>query len=67
MTGNNAVLIDAYGTYGISNKPSFARSYLMWAKKGGVYNCHVRGGGEKGDKWHKRQVIRETNQIPGGI
>ena len=52
--GNNAVLIDAYGAYGISNKPSFARSYLMWAKKGGIVAiAHVRGGGEKGDRWHK--------------
>ncbi|MCT3699882.1 prolyl oligopeptidase family serine peptidase [Elizabethkingia anophelis] len=52
--GNNVVLIDAYGAYGISNKPSFVRSYLMWAKKGGVVAiAHVRGGGEKGDRWHK--------------
>lgn len=47
-------LINAYGAYGTSSAPVFAKSYLMWAKKGGLIAiAHVRGGGEKGDRWHK--------------
>jgi len=51
---NTPVLIQSYGSYGISYSPFFARSYMMWAKKGGIVAvAHVRGGGEKGDQWHK--------------
>lgn len=51
--GLNPTLIDAYGAYGISRSPFFAKSYLLWASKGGIVAiAHVRGGGEKGDMWH---------------
>ncbi|AZA82027.1 prolyl oligopeptidase [Chryseobacterium lactis] len=50
--GKNPVLIDAYGAYGISRNPVFARMYLLWVKEGGVFAiAHVRGGAEKGEKW----------------
>lgn len=50
--GKAPVLIDAYGAFGISRNPFFARSYLLWASEGGVMAiAHVRGGGEKGEKW----------------
>ncbi|MBT2620978.1 prolyl oligopeptidase family serine peptidase [Chryseobacterium sp. ISL-6] len=53
-TGNIPVLIESYGSYGMSYSPFFARSFGMWAKKGGmVAIAHVRGGGEKGEIWHK--------------
>lgn len=53
-TGNIPVLIESYGSYGMSYSPFFARSFGMWAKKGGmVAIAHVRGGGEKGESWHK--------------
>lgn len=52
--GNNPLLIDAYGAYGTSNSPYFAKTYLLWALKGGiVVIAHVRGGGEKGESWYK--------------
>lgn len=50
--GNNPVLIDSYGSFGISQNPFFARTYLLWVNQGGlVAVAHVRGGGEKGEKW----------------
>ncbi|MDM1557387.1 MULTISPECIES: prolyl oligopeptidase family serine peptidase [Chryseobacterium] len=50
--GNNPVLIDSYGSFGISQNPFFARTYLLWVNQGGmVAIAHVRGGGEKGEKW----------------
>lgn len=52
--GNNPLLIDAYGAYGTINSPYFAKTYLLWALKGGVVViAHVRGGGEKGESWYK--------------
>lgn len=50
--GKNPVLIDSYGAYGSSRIPFFARIYLLWASQGGIMGiAHVRGGGEKGEKW----------------
>lgn len=50
----NRTLIMGYGSYGISNSPHFNPYILQWVIDGGVVvYTHVRGGGEKGDKWHK--------------
>lgn len=50
----NKVIMDGYGSYGISNDPYFSRSSLLWVLDGGmIVRTHVRGGGEKGDAWHK--------------
>lgn len=50
--GKNPVLIDSYGAYGSSRNPFFARIYLLWVNQGGIMAiAHVRGGGEKGEKW----------------
>lgn len=50
--GKNPVMIDGYGSYGVSRTPFFAKSYLLWASEGGIMAiAHVRGGGEKGEKW----------------
>lgn len=51
---NNPVLIDAYGSYGINISPYPSKTYMLWAMQGGVVAvAHVRGGGEKGEKWHE--------------
>ncbi|WP_419495208.1 prolyl oligopeptidase family serine peptidase [Chryseobacterium bernardetii] len=50
--GQNPLLIDSYGSYGLSSTPFFAKTYLLWVNQGGmVAIAHVRGGGEKGDQW----------------
>ncbi|GAA4277041.1 prolyl oligopeptidase family serine peptidase [Aquimarina mytili] len=52
--GNTPVLMRAYGSYGRSMTPRFYYGFLLWAQEVGIYAVvHVRGGGEKGDKWHK--------------
>ncbi len=51
---NNPVFITGYGAYGISETPFVDTYMLHWVNKGGIYAiAHVRGGGEKGDSWHK--------------
>lgn len=53
--GNNKLLLIGYGAYGISMSPRFSISRLLWVKEGGIFAiAHVRGGGEKGDFWHKQ-------------
>ncbi|AZA92258.1 Prolyl endopeptidase precursor [Chryseobacterium nakagawai] len=50
--GKNPLLIDSYGSYGLSSTPFFAKTYLLWVNEGGIVAiAHVRGGGEKGDQW----------------
>lgn len=54
LNSNNRLLLTGYGAYGITDKPVLDDYLLNWINEGGVYAlAHVRGGGEKGDTWHK--------------
>lgn len=54
LNGKNPVFINGYGAYGRSRKPYFSYIRNSWVLEGGIYCiAHVRGGGEKGDTWHK--------------
>jgi prolyl oligopeptidase len=47
-----AMLLDAYGAYGISTLPFFSPRIVTLVEAGGSYaECHVRGGGELGEDW----------------
>jgi prolyl oligopeptidase len=46
------VLLDAYGSYGISILPEFSARMIVLIQEGADYAvCHVRGGGELGEAW----------------
>jgi prolyl oligopeptidase len=50
----NPTLMRAYGAYGIVQTPGFNPSSLAWLERGGILaTCHVRGGGEFGEAWHR--------------
>ncbi len=54
LEGQHPTLLLGYGSYGISIRPFFSPSRLTWVEEGGVLCiAHVRGGGEKGDKWYQ--------------
>jgi len=58
--GSNIGLLEGYGAYGYSLNPYFSPDQLVLLEKGVVLACaHVRGGGEKGEKWHL-QGMKET-------
>ncbi|WP_105168205.1 prolyl oligopeptidase family serine peptidase [Pseudoalteromonas sp. T1lg23B] len=47
-------IIYGYGGYGRSLEPYYRNKMFPFLKKGAIWaNCHVRGGGEKGRKWHE--------------
>jgi prolyl oligopeptidase len=51
--GTAPLLLTAYGSYGISQRPSFAAERRIWIEQGGIYAiANVRGGGEFGEAWH---------------
>jgi prolyl oligopeptidase len=46
------MIVQAYGSYGISMLPSFNPLMAGFLREGGAYAvCHVRGGGELGESW----------------
>ncbi len=52
--GTAPALLTGYGGYGISLKPRFNPSWLLWLEQGGVLGvAHARGGGEYGEDWHR--------------
>ncbi len=52
--GKAPTLIYGYGAFSEVIRPMFAKAYLLWAMQGGVFAiAHVRGGGEKGERWHQ--------------
>lgn len=62
-TGTAPTLLNAYGSYGIVNSPSYSALLFPWIERGGVFSvCGVRGGGEKGRAWHEAgRAANKTN------
>jgi len=54
LDGSHPTLFYGYGSYGVPTSPFFLPTFLTWIAEGGIIAVpHVRGGGEKGDAWHK--------------
>jgi len=65
LDGSHPTLLEGYGAYGITLDPFFGPGYFALLEKGGVIaTCHVRGGGEYGEDWHKGgQKLNKQNSI----
>jgi prolyl oligopeptidase len=51
--GSAVALLTGYGGFGISLKPRFDLTRLLWLEQGGVFAvANLRGGGEYGEEWH---------------
>lgn len=51
--GSSALLLEAYGSYGISSDVDFSSDRLSLLDRGVVYGlAHIRGGGDLGKEWH---------------
>jgi prolyl oligopeptidase len=60
--GPQIVLIQAYGSYGISQLADFSPRAVSFLEAGGSYaSCHVRGGGELGEAW--RLGGKDANKV----
>jgi len=54
MDGSTPAYITGYGGYGISYEPRFSTRLSVLLEQGTIVAiAHVRGGGEKGENWHK--------------
>jgi prolyl oligopeptidase len=65
LSRDHPTLLTGYGAYGIALSPSFEATRLAWIERGGIYaTCHVRGGGEYGEAWHRGgQKANKNNTI----
>jgi prolyl oligopeptidase len=53
LDGSHPLLLDGYGSYGITSDPNLDPQRLAWFEQGGIYAVgHIRGGGEYGEDWH---------------
>jgi prolyl oligopeptidase len=58
LDGKMPLWLTGYGAYGIALKPSLAASRLTLMEDGGIVAvCHVRGGGEFGEDWHRAGML----------
>ncbi len=56
-------LLTGYAAYGISMRPTFNDNLLPIYRDGiGYAVCHARGGGERGDAWH-RAAMKATKHL----
>lgn len=57
LNGNNPTLLKAYGGFGVVSGAHYETGLLHFLEKGGIYAfASIRGGGEKGRKWHRDAV-----------
>jgi prolyl oligopeptidase len=64
LDGSNPVLLNGYGGYGISIKPSFSSLRRVWIDQGGVYaQANLRGGGEFGEQWHREGMLTSKQNV----
>ena len=62
--GSNPTLLYGYGGYGISVKPTFEPSRMLWLEQGGVMAiANTRGGGEYGDEWHRAGALAHKQNV----
>ena len=51
--GQRPMLLEGYGSYGISNDVEFSSNRLSLLDRGVIFGtAHIRGGGEMGKEWH---------------
>lgn len=60
--GDTPVVIYGYGGFGLSILPEYNPAIIPFLESGGIYViAHIRGGGDKGEDWH-RQGVKEKKQ-----
>jgi prolyl oligopeptidase len=53
LDGTNPMLLNGYGSYGITSEPYYQPTRLAWLERGGVYAvANVRGSGVYGHDWY---------------
>ncbi|MFH1279076.1 MAG: prolyl oligopeptidase family serine peptidase [Candidatus Eisenbacteria bacterium] len=63
LDGTAPAILYGYGSYGISQRPRFRDSRLLWLEQGGILAvASIRGGGEYGDEWHRAANLEKKKR-----
>lgn len=65
LDGNNPVLLNGYGGYGVNMTPSFlGANTRLWLDAGGIFVvANLRGGGEFGEEWHSQGALTNKQNV----
>lgn len=63
LDGRAPLLLYAYGSYGISQAPTFSSTRLSLVDRGGIFAiAYIRGGGEMGEEWREQgRMMQKMN------
>jgi oligopeptidase B len=60
LDGTSPLLLSAYGSYGVSQSPTFSSNRLSLLDRGVIYAlAYVRGGGELGEDWREQGRMKQ--------
>jgi prolyl oligopeptidase len=64
MDGSNPTILNGYGGFNVSIKPSFSTTAAAWLEMGGVYAiATLRGGSEFGEAWHRGGMLENKQKV----
>ena len=64
LQGDNPLLLNGYGGFGIPLLPRFDPATITWMEMGGVFAvANIRGGGEYGESWHRQGTLTHKQVV----
>jgi prolyl oligopeptidase len=64
MDGSHPTILNGYGGFNVSIKPSFSTTAAAWLQLGGVYAiATLRGGSEFGEEWHRAGMLENKQNV----
>jgi prolyl oligopeptidase len=62
--GPRPAILYGYGGFGQSLTPTYSAFALAWVAAGGIFvTATLRGGGERGDDWHKAGMLDQKQNV----
>jgi prolyl oligopeptidase len=64
LDGSHPTILNGYGGFNSSQRPSFSTTRIAWLELGGVYAiATLRGGAEFGEAWHQDGMLENKQHV----
>jgi prolyl oligopeptidase len=64
LDGTMPAYLTGYGGFGVTLKPRMRAAYRVWLDSGGVVaEANLRGGGERGEAWHRAGNLTKKQNV----